>query len=687
MNQDYHWKLCLYEMHVHIRNNPTPNLLSDERERILNKIETMYTYIPFRNSLEKAFSSIKDVNLMKSHAWFLLWLWARKANHSSKQTDIQLQQHWLKLWMDCLIRYEDLNNVKLFHSIWPDMREWLLKYNYMKKWLVCWGNLLGSYYKIIKNIKSVARLTLNQLYVIKKALVMWNWNQTILHPINHCRRNASMRHFANEQATRNRKDLFIHKDLVISTEDIWQNNNNYILLPMLHLNNNYISQQVLLSHSLLHIGTKLQSLIREQIANMYIYDTTNTITDTFKETNKYYTFSSPYSELYKEQLDDIKYHGEQLKRESISIHKRYANVVECVEWFNLLKWNIHLVHRTGWIYDSLFQNIGFSIIPHRRIQLRPYAKFIDNEFVCILCNFIKRFMRENWGNITHRTSLLLFISNSELSVNSKQRSSIFNKYWLNDIRYTQDTNPLFNTTQTYSTNKRILFHYMRSGWYIKESIPGICHLIVYELTVMKRKLTAYFRNNDYINTRPNSENITRKLGLNTANNRISDQNRLHRQIQDLMGEKVLEVNTMQEVLYQTLEWLSRVQFLPLFSVLELEEVLRTFWDVLSKLELTERIPELYNITSPMQLLAKNPAWIVPLRTSELSDEILSWWGIQKIETDDDVESPSSPNIDIITKLPIEDPVTLPSGHVVDRSTYTILLQSSGKDPFNMEPLV
>jgi hypothetical protein len=43
--------------------------------------------------------------------------------------------------------------------------------------------------------------------------------------------------------------------------------------------------------------------------------------------------------------------------------------------------------------------------------------------------------------------------------------------------------------------------------------------------------------------------------------------------------------------------------------------------------------------------------------------------------------------DAITKIRIEDPVRLPSGQYVDRSTYHILRQTTGKDPFNMASLV
>lgn len=89
-------------------------------------------------------------------------------------------------------------------------------------------------------------------------------------------------------------------------------------------------------------------------------------------------------------------------------------------------------------------------------------------------------------------------------------------------------------------------------------------------------------------------------------------------------------------------------------------------------------------------MRENPAWTVPLSTSNLDDAILRTWGLRALSSqeaaDDGVGDDDESNIDIITKLPIETPVRLPSGHVVDESTYQILKQTTGKDPFNFSPL-
>ena len=80
------------------------------------------------------------------------------------------------------------------------------------------------------------------------------------------------------------------------------------------------------------------------------------------------------------------------------------------------------------------------------------------------------------------------------------------------------------------------------------------------------------------------------------------------------------------------------------------------------------------MTTPSLLLNGNPAWVIPMRTSSLPKDTLEWWDLRPLEiVEEDDGSQDDRPIDAITQLPIEDPVTLPSGQVIDRSTYSILL--------------
>lgn len=117
-------------------------------------------------------------------------------------------------------------------------------------------------------------------------------------------------------------------------------------------------------------------------------------------------------------------------------------------------------------------------------------------------------------------------------------------------------------------------------------------------------------------------------------------------------------------------------------MLELEEAIRTLWLELQGLDETERIPSLPGTTTVATLLRSHAPWNVPLIVSELDPAHKEWWGVK----DCVIEKNEEVNMDAVTQLPIEDPVCLPSGQYVDRSTYDILRQTTGKDPFNMVPI-
>jgi hypothetical protein len=82
------------------------------------------------------------------------------------------------------------------------------------------------------------------------------------------------------------------------------------------------------------------------------------------------------------------------------------------------------------------------------------------------------------------------------------------------------------------------------------------------------------------------------------------------------------------------------------------------WDLINtEFDLTELTPEIIDMETPGTLLLRNPAWVIPLKTSSLPKETLEWWELTPLES---TETPDV-STDAITQLPIDVAVTLPSG--------------------------
>lgn len=658
------------EMNAHIRNPPS----AQERDRILRKLETFYVYIPYRNALERSLQTVRDQDTALSHWIFLMWMWVKYAD-----APYNIRQHWLKLWMDTGVRYSIQGVIPPFSHIWQNMREILLSEGRFERWCMSWRDLVEVYVKQIKHYESPQTQNINRLYAIRKATSIWNWNHIILHPtILHSPKGSEIH---GQPLNPSQRSYYIKKeDTIYPVGRLQECTFEYILLPHIHRNHSGMTQHILLGLSLLKNGLTIQTKIRESIANQYLSDTMCSILNTFKVNNHYYTYQSGYTEYYRSQLERLESYYVQTNIQHTTIREEYNSVVAQDEWFSMIASSLDLYMAAGWMSDTLFQNMGYCLIPHRRIQRNHYPKYIQDSFVKKCYAVGKRMMEETWGNVSHHASILLFLANSNHR-GTTERWKLLEKHWLSDTRFMQSNSPIYQTTQMFKTNQRLSFHLMRSGWNSTSVLSSLCHCISRELQEMKEYVVRTPTTYDFVENRVNLVNISRTLGLNTASYSVESMNRA-KSLLSMLNDKVIHMFVIQEYLEQVIVWIQGLHNIPMLSVLELEESIRTLWQELQGLDATERISSWSQTPSIFTLLRNHVPWIVPLIVSDLDESKKQWWGIQGIKR----ELVTDVMEDAITNIPIEDPVCLPSGQYVDRSTYQILRQTTGKDPFNMASL-
>ena len=77
-------------------------------DRLLNKLESLYTYGPTRNSIERLFMVIPyDPQLFRAwnRAMFMMWIRYEFENTESHYNHSwQIRIHWMKLWIDHMFR-------------------------------------------------------------------------------------------------------------------------------------------------------------------------------------------------------------------------------------------------------------------------------------------------------------------------------------------------------------------------------------------------------------------------------------------------------------------------------------------------------------------------------------------------------------------------------------------------------
>ena len=145
---------------------------------------------------------------------------------------------------------------------------------------------------------------------------------------------------------------------------------------------------------------------------------------------------------------------------------------------------------------------------------------------------------------------------------------------------------------------------------------------------------------------------------------------------------IYKIINIVEFFDMVLKWIVKQKSFSRIDVLNLAQMIRSQWEFTQTLSFTEQNEFLYGL-NVQRYVTSNPYFTEQLLQDP--DVDLEWWGLYRrdsgmsvIEMDDE--------LDAITFIHMEHPVILPSGQKVDRSTYQLLLQNDGKDPFTREDL-
>jgi hypothetical protein len=82
-----------------------------------------------------------------------------------------------------------------------------------------------------------------------------------------------------------------------------------------------------------------------------------------------------------------------------------------------------------------------------------------------------------------------------------------------DPRFCSPNSPQWNTTQSYETNRRLLFHLMKNGWYPRNHLSSFIMLLCQEFNHMKQNLLTQNTNPDNETLRLSDAKLYRVIGL------------------------------------------------------------------------------------------------------------------------------------------------------------------------------
>ena len=669
------WQLVLQECAAWWRSNRNREDLLD---RLIDRMESYYIYEPTRMELEQFLKECKDPFILK--VWNIMLLLCVCQNLNGN--DIKLQYHWIKLWSDHYFRLHTVRGIKMD---WSELREILLQRGEYSQFHTVWIHLMDSYARLLTD-QNVKYKTMYGQVMTHKMIVLLNLNLHMIHPTVLCQRHMDAFHWV-PNGQRQYSPISVAWDTVIPSSIIReQNRQSSLLLPLIHCKNKHISTTMLLMNKLNTLIIQIQSYKRGYLQELYIQQRSQHIIHKMKMGSRYYSQRSSYTDNFKDYYDLLINHINNNKihiKHSINYLNR---LLEDDNLFDILSWQINVYKVVGWIPDNLFQNIGFTLIPNNRMQIREDnwdKKYIPDNYLHNVMDMFSLMYRNDWGNINQRTSIYLFLSNCNLKF-FREREGLYLD-WMSDPRYCASSNPLWNTTQSFNTNMRILFHLMKQGWYPREQMSNFIYLIVQQLNVMKNRISSYAQNPTYQRDRLEDTSIYRKLRMSVDTDFDAISTKVST-LYSLVNDNVMMDFTYQDFLCCLVNWIEKIDTIPQLSFFQLEETLRECWNMMqSHYNYIEKTPEFCKLNIQATLM-KNPIWsrnIIVNMDQKL--DILEWW---KLHSEDYRESDEDEDetLDAITRMRMESPVRLPSGSMVDRSTYIMLLQTSGKDPFTMVDL-
>ena len=676
------WQLYLQECAAWWRSNRTRN---DQLERLIGRLESYYTYEPTRIELEQYMKHCKDPFILKVWNIMLLLCVCQNINDSDSDSDsnIKLQHHWVKIWSDHYFRIKNIKSVKIE---WWELRELLLERGLFSQFYVLWIHLINSYGKLIVdnpiNIK-----TMYSQVLIHKILVCISLTLQMIHPMVVCQPRMDAFHYLQRQ--QQYASISVSWDSIIPSPMIReQGRQTSLLLPLIHSKNILLSKTMVLMNKLNSIIIQLQTLKREYLQDYYVYKHSLNIISKMKSGSRYYSQRSSYTENFKDYYGLLK---NQIKhnQKHLNHNLQYLNnILEDNSLFELFDWQLRIYKMVGWMPDNVFQNIGFTLIPNNRILFREdenSSKYIPDNYLLTVIDVFREMYKNVWGNINQRTSIYLFLSNSELKF-FKDREGLFND-WLCDPRYCSSSNPLWNTTQSFNTNMRMLFHLMKMGWYPQETGSNFIYLIVQQLHYIKNKINSYSSLTSYQNNRLDIQTVYRRLRM-TIDSDFNTINTKAHTFNSLINEQVIIDYTYQDFMCCLVHWIQNLVEIKQMSFLQLEEAVRECWNVMQDhYSYIEKTPDFQRLNIQASL-RNNPVWSRAIISHLYQNKsLIDWWQLcADSDEEEDDDSDDEETLDAITRIRMENPVRLPSGSMVDRTTYTMLLQTSGKDPFTMVDL-
>ena len=442
-------------------------------------MESMYAYEFTRHSLEYYVSQCKCSNTLRIWNYYLLFAWFKQETHTHRI-------HWMKLWMDHVYR------LRVIHGIdvqWQEIRTILNGWpSGIVRFHKEWQCVYRAYKRMIEerdiewNMKK-----LHHLELLRKMIIMTDFYLSFIHPMVWNQPAMDQYHYVTHTQNRQTQLISVSSDDCILSRELQEHRRNSpLMLPLLHSKNTYLMDVVISTKSIFRLVNKIHTVIRS-IHNVFknpMYHLSYII-ERLGKGSRYYTQRSSYTESFKEIYE--------LLQKTIHHHtqdhllQRLNSVVQDDCLYRIIHWNMKLFRNVGWMPDYVFQTIGFSMIPFQRMQLaNADSKYIPRWYLNAVVSMLSTMFSKKWGNLQHRSSILVFLSNSQLPKIPK-RLDMYRK-WMVDPQFCSPNCHQWSITQSYQTNQRLLFHLMQKGWYPKNLVSNFIMLLSQELNHMKQSL-------------------------------------------------------------------------------------------------------------------------------------------------------------------------------------------------------
>ena len=675
MNTRAQCKLLLQQAYISVFkvNETQDSFIYVRRQRLIQQISSAYSIISFRSQIEKVIYESYSYEYYRAWNWYLLFIWENMCY--SKADSL----HWMKLLLDHMFNMTEVSNDWNWKTIQSEMITYLKDNGTFMRF---YNQFFELYYpKWVEIVKQMNPSVItgyqrpynyyNLLHTLKKVIWIWNFGHRLLKPADSllsCRTPWDQVHQTSTRYNRRHQSYILPSDSIISSQDS-QIHARYVLLPLIHLEKPNLIQHVVLSNQLLESMVPIYQRVRKSYdAISTLIHMNKTLSMMQKEREHISTFST-YDRNIQHKYE-ILYNDIRVKKDDHqSVAKQLNNIIFNQEWYDLIRWNLTIFRGVHWISNSMFQNIGFLMLPFAKVKHHTFSEHkMPNVLVNEIIMMAKQMYREQWGNISHLSQLYMFLSNCMYF----KQTFPFVKNVLIDPRFGQQNHQVYESTQTYNTNMRIIFELLKSGIEIpdmyKTNVIQFIQMIFKEQNHLAHRLLVTRMNMRLTNT-----NLNRIFNTNGG-----DGNCLTRLYDMHVQVGISKIINIVDFFEMVLKWVVKQRTFSRIDVLNLAQMIRKQWEFTQKLSFTEQNEFLYGL-NVQRYVTSNPYFTEHLLQDP--DVDLEWWGLYRREKEQmDTE------LDSITFIHMEHPILLPSGQKVDRSTYQLLLQNDGKDPFTREDL-